>query len=269
MRFCLLVLTVLSAVIMMTGCAVMDLSTLETAMPIAPARVQASGYVATGLDLASAADTYQSHHNLPNDSNDEDGDFFSSLSGFKVGISVMPKIDLIARYYISGDGLDENDLFPSYNYHHEDKTTGLKLGCKALIYKKDKNYVAFMPLYTRVRGENKEYWSTAEGGIIQDNNYTNLYNSDGLEAQMLYTYKAGQIVQFTLAGKYNYHHYSEIYRNVHSKVFHLSHYGITGNICVTFKPVFLMFELGQEMVPIHNGSTKNQSTVGMSLGFKI
>ncbi|GAB1469032.1 hypothetical protein MASR2M64_18050 [Candidatus Cloacimonadota bacterium] len=269
MRFCLLVLTVLSAVIMMTGCAVMDLSTLETAMPIAPARVQASGYVATGLDLATAVYSQQAYYGLPTNSH-EDGTIFSGLAGLKIGVSVSPKADLIARYYKTGHGLDIDDLFVnSSSLHYRDRTTGMKLGGKALIYQENKNYVAVMPLYTRVRGVSTDYWTDDQGAILDDYEYRNLYNSDGIELQIIYTYKAGKVVQFSLAGKYNYNYYREVYHNVQSKAYHLNHYGIRGNVCVTGKHVFLFFELGEEFVPIHPGFTKAQPNIGWGLGLKL
>ncbi|HPI26295.1 MAG TPA: hypothetical protein PLO57_07530, partial [Candidatus Cloacimonadota bacterium] len=38
----------------LSGCAMMDISTLDTAIPVAPAKAQIAPYQAIGLDISSA-----------------------------------------------------------------------------------------------------------------------------------------------------------------------------------------------------------------------
>jgi len=243
---------------------------LETAMPISPARVQASGYLATGLDLASAVVIEQlTEFHAASSHDDEIRAEFSMLEGLKIGVSATPKIDLIAKYFVS-EGHGNDNLFYAYSlYRHNDKTKGYKLGCKALLYSNKKEYVAFMPLFARVRGVSTEQWVDNYQEVPIEYNYKNLFNSDGFEAQMLYTYKAGKIVQFTVAGKYNYNVYSEEYRNRQSKKYYVKHYGITGNMNITISHAFLMLEIGNEFVPVINGNLTNQPLFGLCVGFKL
>lgn len=270
MRLSLLVLTVISLTIFMTGCAVLDLSTLETAMPISPARVQVSTFVASGLDLRSAVVIEEFSGSYVSPSHDDILDaIFTFTGGYKAGVSIIPKLDLIVEVYESCNEKDTHNSKTKYNTQNSSTTTGYKIGFKSLLSRKDKHYLALMPFFTIVNGADNERIYNNQYEEPFNRYYTNRFESRGIETQLLYTYDAGKVMQFTLAGKYNYNIYNEEYRSVKHGPYHIKHFGINGNMRITLNHVFLILELGQEFVPVVNGNLSSSPKGGICLGLKL
>ena len=109
---------------LLSACSIMDISMQDTAVPLAPDKVEFSLYEALGVELSTMLD-----ENTPEQ---ELGGWF--VSGVKFGIGLSPKADLNGRLFYSG------------------YTLGAKLGPKLLLSQTGKHYLSLLPALTFLKG---------------------------------------------------------------------------------------------------------------------
>lgn len=219
----------------LSACATLDISSLDTALPVAPAKAQIAPYQAIGLDMASAV-----YH----DSDGTDEDRYASVdvaSGIKANISLKPDLDLQLRGYI-GTG----------------NSRGFKLGVKKIVRTEGRHHLAIAPAFN----------------YIEENPAENADKSRafGAEMQVLYTQKWGSSsATFVLRG--NYEKYlvngwdwdeAKDYRE-----YDLVHGGLRINLCFRSKYIYFIPELGFEIVPVINGKLSMIPALGYALGVEF
>ena len=237
MKIPVFVMAALCLLLNVSGCAMMDISTLDTAIPVAPADLQVAPYQAIGLDLSSA---------VYNENDADDKDKYAGVdmaSGIKANISLKPDLDLQVRAYT---GLESSQ--------------GFKIGVKKLIRQETNNYVAFAPAIVYVR-------QTSE----HDKDKSRAY---GVEMQLLYTQKWGKTsATVTMRGNYERMVYSEYsngeYAGIDNKEYDLMHGGLRVNLCWKGKHLYFIPELGIELVPVINGKLSMIPAMGYAIGVEF
>lgn len=219
----------------LSACAVIDISTLDTALPVAPADFQISPYQALGLNLASVF--------YDEDSSDEYGASVDLVSGIKTNISLNPELDLQARAYFGSN------------------SWGGKLGLKKLMYQEGRSYLALAPAFSYVQEANN------------DNNFD--VQVFGAEMQILFSQKWGNQAG-TIALRGNYNKYLEDIRHdeeepywVENKEYDILHAGIRANLCLKYKHVYFIPEIGVEGIPVKNGVFTVLPSLGYAIGIEF
>ena len=231
-------------ILSLSACAVIDISTLDTALPVAPADFQLAAYQALGLNLASVF--------YDEDSSDEPGASADIVSGIKANISLNPELDLQARAYFSSN------------------SWGGKLGLKKLMYQEGRSYLALAPALNYVQEMNNE------------NNYD--VQVFGAEMQILFSQKWGnQSGTIAIRGNYNKYledvrHYEELpdirpdeegHYWVENKEYDIVHAGIRANVCLKYKFLYFIPEIGVEGIPVKNGVFTVLPSFGYALGIEF
>ena len=225
---------------LLTGCAVLDVASLEKAIPLAPKKVEVSLVRSEGLDLDSAVlspDELDENGNTPVDYKPDTG----AVTGFQAALGLQNDMEIGTRFYTASD-----------NY-------GLKLFLKKLLNQSGKNYVAIEPALT--------YLATFTGKTDQKHDYS----AFGGELQLLYTHEASDLFAFTLIARTNVNRYEETHWNDNGVqtshgTYTLAHGGIRGNVELRYRQFFFMPELGLEIVPVVNGPTGVALIYGIALG---
>lgn len=219
----------------LSACAVIDISTLDTALPVAPQEYQIAVFQALGLDLSSVV--------YDEDSSDEPGASADLVSGIKTNISLNPELDLQARAYYSSN------------------SWGGKLGLKKLIHQEGQNYLALAPAFSYVQEMNNE------------NNYD--VQVFGAEMQILFSQKWGNQAG-TIALRGNYNKYLEDIRHdedepywVENKEYDVLHAGIRANLCLKYKFLYFIPEIGVEGIPVKNGVFTVLPSFGYAIGIEF
>ena len=228
----------------LSACAVIDISTLDTALPVAPETYQIAAYQALGLDLKSVV--------YDEDSSDEPGASADLVNGIKTNISLNPELDLQARAYYSSN------------------SWGGKFGLKKLIHQEGQNYLALAPALNYVQEMNNE------------NNYD--VRVFGAEMQILFSQKWGnQAGTIAIRGNYNKYledirHDEELpdirsdkegHYWVENKEYDVLHGGIRANVCFTYKHVYFIPEIGVEAIPVINGVFSVLPSFGYAIGIEF
>jgi len=219
----------------LSACATLDISSLDTALPVAPAKAQIAPYQAIGLDLASA---------VYNDSNENDDDRYASVdvaSGVKANISLKPDLDLQLRGYI-GTG----------------NSRGFKVGVKKLVRTEGRHHLAIAPAFNYIEENPAE---SAEKS-----------RAFGAEMQVLYTQKWGRsAATFVLRGNYERYLVNgwdwEAAADYHE--YDLVHGGLRVNLCIRSKHLYFIPELGFEIVPVINGKLSMIPALGYAIGVEF
>ncbi|MFA7026294.1 MAG: hypothetical protein WC176_10590 [Candidatus Cloacimonadaceae bacterium] len=219
----------------LSACAVIDISTLDTALPVAPADFQIAPYQALGLDLRSVVyDEYSS---------DGRGASADLVSGIKTNISLNPELDLQARAYSASD------------------SWGGRIGLKKLVYQEGRNYLALAPAFSYVQETNN------------GNNFD--VRVFGAEMQILFSQKWGnQAGTIALRGNYNKYleeirHDDEEHYWVENKEYDVLHAGIRANLCLKYKFLYFIPEIGVEGIPVKNGVFTVLPSFGYAIGIEF
>ncbi|MCK9583940.1 MAG: hypothetical protein M0R69_03395 [Candidatus Cloacimonetes bacterium] len=228
----------------LSACAVIDISILDTALPVAPQEYQIAVFQALGLDLKSVVyDEYSS---------DEPGASADIVSGIKTNISLNPELDLQARAYSASN------------------SWGGKIGLKKLMYQEGRNYLALAPAFSYVQEMNNE------------NDFD--VQVFGAEMQILFSQKWGN-QSGTIAIRGNYNKYLEEIRHdeelpdirpdeegpywVENKEYDVLHAGIRANLCLKYKFLYFIPEIGVEGIPVKNGVFTVLPSFGYALGIEF
>ncbi|MDP3113152.1 MAG: hypothetical protein Q8M98_00100 [Candidatus Cloacimonadaceae bacterium] len=228
----------LSALFLLGGCAVMDLSTQDTAIPLYPDKVEVSAYFGAGVDLDTAVRT-----GGEDDPQDENKVSIDGNYGCKLSLGMTPRVDLSGIFFLAA------------------KSHGFKYGCKMLLYREGEHYLAAIPMLTSVRGKYERLNAF-------ENTYA-VYRANGGEAQLLYTYRAGKVVSFTGACRVNYSSFSKFYNGVNYGPYAVIHGGIRGNARFNLYAFHLTPELGLEYIPIVNGGSALKHLFSLGIGARL
>lgn len=229
---------------MLSGCAVMDISMQDTAIPLAPKQVEFGVYNAIGLDLSSAIVIEDSDHYDSDTDTESHRAMADAVAGIKGAVSIAPDTDIVGKMYISS------------------ASWGQKIGIKKLISKEDNRYFALIPALTMVKGANTQ-------NDDEDNEYKNDFSSYGLELGLIYTLEANKYFSFSLSGRLNANMYSEVYKDIDYGPYYVTHGGVLGNVRLNLGALYLMTEFGAEYIPVVNGEATVFPIISLGLGLKL
>jgi len=226
----------------LSGCAVLDVSSLETAIPLKPRRVEISANQSVGIDLETV---------VLEDDDLIDGEVppgyqptSFSVTGVQAAIGLENEMEAGGRFWLS-----------PMNF-------GGRIFLKKLLNKDDNRYFAIQPAFTYLRS----YDDDPEESYI--------FTAIGSELQLLYTIKASPNFAFTLVGRGNINRYEETDKDQNGEEtvygpYTLMQGGFRGNIELRLHPFFLIPELGVDVVPIVNGDTTFVPVVGFAIGVEL
>lgn len=239
------------------GCAVLDVSSMETAVPLSPGKFELSNYVSRGLDLSSAVVLNDINNSQVPSHDANNSAVGSSLAGYKLNIGVTKKLELGGRYY--WDGIGGSDF--------STKSSGYRLGAKYLLWHKKSLYFAVMPSINVMKGEmhSNDDWSFYKVTADKEDAY---YNSFGYEAQFIGTFAPCPYISFTAVQKFSHNNYNEKYNGHSYPSQGINQWGTVVNMKVGYKPIFLIFEAGMENVSVVNGADTYLETVAVGVGIR-
>lgn len=207
---------------LLTGCATMDLNTMDTAIPIYPDRVSISTYVGIGIDYSSPF--FKGEEFLDQEQLHSDFALQTDVCQvLKLGIPFNEKYEIQAKAYKAG-----------YSW-------GAKAGVKGLVYHQGKHYIALMPMLTHISGEPKR---NEDDGT----EYKDRYRANGLELTALSSHQLSKYFIGSLVARYNVSWYSEESNHIQYEDLTIFHGGLSGNIRVKVKAIILGFEYGVELL---------------------
>lgn len=234
------ILTALSA-LGICSCAVMDLSTLDTAVPLAKNHVNVMVGEGTGISV----NTLLFGDEAAND--DLDDDLALPTYGITASYGVSEKVEVGGRYYTS-----------FFN-------TGAKIYLKYLINHKENSYISLIPAGNYVFYTDDTY---------DDGDYYLKSSIYGTELQLLYTYQANQNLALTAGLRGDFSRYRE--RKTLNDIvesergpYNLFHYGLRTNMELHLGGLKLLPELGLEFFPLDDGEYKVIPLVAVGLGLEL
>jgi hypothetical protein len=204
-------ISLLAGMLFLASCAIMDISSQETAIPLEPKNVSVSLYEGMGIELTTLMDEEQ-----------DDGSGFLGwfVTGLKAGISLSPKVDLVGRVYTAGS------------------STGGKLGVKTLIRQEDTAYTAILPEFTWVN-----WYDYSDKGDESS-------RALGLEASLMQSWKLDKALIPTVGARLSYEYISEGSDGTGVRYHHhIVHAGVFTSLKLVLGPVHLQPEVGLEILP--------------------
>jgi hypothetical protein len=228
--------------LLISGCAVMDTSVLDSAEPLMPGKVKLETYASTGVILESTV-------------YDEDIEYGESAKavpwpvwGFKLGVGIADKAEVGAKGWITGFSL------------------GSKTYLKYLFHQEGKDYYSVIPAitYAGVKEDNEDYNDASDFK----------YKSIGFELPILMTRKLSEEVSLTAAARMNYNFLEYEYQNTNGSLvkngpFNVLHGGILVNARAKLWAFVLCPEVGVEIVPVVNGDITVLPNYGVSVGLQF
>ncbi len=235
-RFALLI----ALALLFGACAVIDTSTLDTAIPVPHRHVEVSYYNALGLDLYSLV--YSDYDEMEDNENVA---LPMPVNGFNFGYGLTEDAEIGARFWTSF------------------LNVGGRAYLKYLLNHENNSYVAIVPgityIFRAVDKVNDDYVNT---------------KSFGPELQLLYTYRHNQFLSFTLAARGNINQITEQidFYNDSDEIngpYLVYHGGVRGNFELRLGKLLFIPELGAELVNVRNGKLTLLPTTGVSLGLEL
>jgi hypothetical protein len=222
----------------------MDLSTMDTAVPISPDRVSLSTYLGLGVDYSSPYFKGEDYMQDEGIDDDWEGLINDLCTVVKIGIPASEKLDVQAKIYQSG-----------YSW-------GAKLGVKNLFYHQGKKYFALMPMLTHISG-------SVERFDEDDNAYKDTFGAKGFEMTGLYSYEANKYLTGTLALRYNLSLYKEESNQIQYEDLLLSHGGLSANLRLTLGALMLTYEFGFEVLPNKDSNVLTSPITALGIGLQF
>lgn len=246
----LLFLCSVISVSLFSGCAVLDTSTLETARTLNEKTMEAGLVSSMNMNLNSVVSVEQNHF-APVESHDDDsGLSWGLLFGPKLDLKLTNGLDFCGRAYSSGS----REHF------------GTRLGIKKQLYHQDKSYLALMPSFSYLKGEQVELDIDLGGGSVD---YEFSFQATGLDTQLIYTYELSPQYCYSLALRGCWHSYNEVYNGVDYGPYDIWQGGLTTNIYKSVGSLSLQTELGLEFVRNTEGSLKAYIPVNVGVGYSF
>ncbi len=232
---------------LLTGCAVMDTSVMDTAEPLQQGKIKAETFATTGLILESAVydkeDEAEGHYRHA---------AMWPVMGLKFGIGTAEDTEVGGKFWASIS------------------TTGAKVYLKSLIDRKDDVYYSVIPAltYTGIDNDDAAY----DEDEVPDTDQK--YRSVGVELPVLVTKKFSEAVSLTAALRMNYNYFTYQYVEEHGETVKHGPTGIVhGGVLVNsrFRLAFVVLtpEVGVEVVPVVNGDITILPTGGLTLGLQF
>lgn len=225
----------LTLLALLSGCAYMDLSSQDTAVPISPKKVSAAMILSTGMDVSG---TYYTEG--PEDL-EPDGINGALMGGWKVAGGISPKADLIFNF--SGAG----GHWSSQNSNGKYESSLYKLGCKYLMWKQNDHYVSVLPSVFMIDAQHRG----SEYGELRNFDY----HVRGLEGQLLYTYRPSKYISGSAIARGDFYNLKKNLNGTEMGPYHTSSYGLRFNLKLEAWIFHLTPEFGWEVIPIVNGET--------------
>lgn len=231
-----------SAFLLLCGCAVMDISVMDTAEPLQPGKVKLETYAGTGLILESTVYDHVS------ETGESSRAAIWPLNGFKLGMGIADKTEAGGKIWFTGF------------------SAGAKGYVKYLLKQEKNTYYSIIPAITYVKAKDES-----------NNNETNLdyeYKSIGAELPFLVTWKASEYVSLTAAARLNYNslEYSLFGGSNPSDKhgpYNVVHGGILGNARLKLYYLVVTPEVGLELVPVVNGDFTVLPNYGLAVGLQF
>ncbi|PKN78960.1 MAG: hypothetical protein CVU48_06790 [Candidatus Cloacimonetes bacterium HGW-Cloacimonetes-1] len=223
----MLKLIVYSIVIMtLAGCAAMDISTQETAVPLGKGVISCSQYLAASLDMPTTVVIEEL--NIPENSTPKTN---LAYTGLRVGYGINEETDLIFRAW------------------GENFSDGMKFNVKRQFRNDGNSFYALIPGI---------YYSSHKFHY-HDQSYQKFeYQDYGAEMQFVYTNIMAPQCYGTLAARANIDLYDQKTvdfdtNNETYGPYFIYHFGVRANLKLSSGYYFLMPEIGAEIVPVVNG----------------
>ena len=225
---------------LLAGCAVLDVASLEKAIPLEPKKVEVCLVRSVGVDIDSAVlspDELES-----GDSPADHKPQTSPVTGFQVAVGLKNEMEIGSRFWVGSDNF------------------GVKAFYKKLLNKSGKNYLAIEPALS--------YLATIEE---ESSDKDHKYTAMGGELQLIYIHEASRYFAFTVVGRGNVNRYHEKHWDDAGSMYTygpylVAHGGLRGNVELRLHPFFLIPEVGLEIVPVVHGKTNVLPIYGLALG---
>lgn len=238
MKFAPIILLVL----VISGCAVIDISTLDTAVPLAPKQFKMGVYESVGLDISSAVfNEYDS-----DDAEDQLTGY--AVAGIDLALGLPEDMEVGTRFYIG-----------PFN-------GGVRAYLKKQLSHEGNSRVSIIPALTYVYDA---------GGDESPDDLWNRYNAYGAEFQVIFTHTVSKHFALSSAVRGNFNRYTEKRRDDQTNhietvgPYNVMHGGFRTNIELQAGGLYFIPEVGVEFSPIVNGRFGILPTLGIGLGLKI
>lgn len=222
-------LALTAALALSAGCAMLDISTLDTAIPLERGQIEVSAWESSGVELDES---------LWNANVSELG--VSATSGVTFSYGIADRGELSARLYTSGDKL------------------GTKLSLKYLIGQDGKNYFALIP------GGNIVYYYDVEDDLDKRGK---LYGTE-LQILYTHRENRNIAWTAALRGNFSRYleEFSDSDDIVaENGPYNIFHYGVRGNLELGLSSFKLLPEIGVELFPVTAGEYRLAPIFGLGL----
>lgn len=240
----------LFVLIIMTGCAVMDTSVMDTAEPLEQGHVKMETFTSSGLILESTV--YNEEEEGFDYEDNPRKALIWPLIGLKFGIGVSDSTEVGVKGWASIGSI------------------GAKAYLKYQLDRQDDVYYALMPALTYTGIDNND----SNTDDVDSSNRDYKYKSVGVELPLLVTKKFSEYISLTAAlrANYNYFQYQYIDGNgerIKRGPFNVVHGGVLGNARLKLIYLVLTPEVGIEVVPVINGDLTILPNWGLTLGLQF
>lgn len=231
---------ILMLLVILSGCAVVDISTLDTAVPLPPKDFKIGIYESVGLDISSAV------FNEYDGDDQQDNLIGYAVVGTDLALGLPDDMELGSRFYIG-----------PFN-------GGVRLYLKKLLMHEKDTRISILPAFTYV------YESESD-----DTDEWDKFNAYGAEVQVIYTYTLNKHLAVSGAVRGNYSRYTEKRHDNQSNSpdvlgpYNVLHGGFRANLELQAGGLYFIPEVGVEFAPIVNGRFGVLPTVGVGLGLKL
>lgn len=245
--------------LLLSACASLDMSHMQTAIPLGANHVDASVYLGSGINLNStqefseiydeiaATDTLNCSLDINNQSQwIEWGKIITTVNGgLNLAYGLGPKTDIFFRSI--GDW-------------------GCKLGVKQLLWNQEDSFIAIMPVvnYANMKFTGRESYQ-GETVFEADDRYL-IY---GAELHGIYTHKPNKITSLTVSPHISMTIFSRQYNGTDYGPYHVFHGGIKSNAKVNFLHLFLIGEFGLEALDTYRHGIIAVPNYALALGINL
>jgi len=241
--------------LLLSGCAFMDMSTQDTAVPIHPDLLCAAVYATQAIDLA---DTYYMEGPEELDPDVVDVDV---MSGYKLGLGIFPRVDLIfnvADYSkkSTDQGYNGEQAYMNYKSEH------FELGIKYLVGRDKNIYFSVLPSVYVV---NSSAIGRKKDGTMVDFDYF----TRGIETQALLTYKPSQYFSLTTVARANFNSIDKDINGTVYKALRSNSFGFRANMRLSYKFIHITPETGIETITIVHGKIIDKVIHSLGVGFQF
>lgn len=254
-------LMILIALLLLSACAISDLSMMQTAVPTGGGAVKASAYMGNGMNLYPTQDFREIYNAIAaSDTVDYFLEFVTpkdwlhwgkereaTVSGLCVNIGITDDTDIIAKAFVSG-------------------SFGYTLGVKHLIHQSQGKYFAIMPVFSVSKSSNMTS-NSSEGQTVFYADDKNVVSS--LEIHGIWSETMSPKVLITFSPHLSFTRLNRTYNSKEYGPYYIPHAGLRGNLRYTWKRIFFTGELGLEMVGKHSSGLMMVPSYACEMGLNL